>query len=272
MEPPRLADEILAHYRDGRPEDTRLRAGAGLVELRRTQDVLRRWIAPGSGRRILDVGGASGVHATWLAADGHHVEVVDPVPLHVEQAAAAGAAASPAFTASLGDARALAFGDESADVVLLLGPLYHLVDAADRARAWAEATRVVREGGVVAAAGISRFASLHDGLARGYLADAGFRAIVEEDLRSGQHRNQTEDQHWFTTAYFHHPYELAGEAEAAGLAVEALVGVEGLSAWLLRSDVDDPLTLDQHVAAAEAVEAEPTLLGLSPHLLVVCRR
>ena len=79
--------------------------------------------------------------------------------------------------------------DTGYDAVLLLGPLYHLTDRDDRARAFAEAIRVAIPGGVVAAVGISRFASLIDGLKHGVLDDATFRKIVEGDLRDGQHRN-----------------------------------------------------------------------------------
>ena len=89
--------------------------------------------------------------------------MVDLTPLHVERALEL---ASGDFTAALGDARALAAPDGSFDVVLLLGPLYHLLEREDRLCALAEARRVVPTGGLVAAAAISRFASLLDGLMR----------------------------------------------------------------------------------------------------------
>ncbi len=235
MDEPRVAAEIIEHYQQGRPEDDRLRRGAGRVELLRTQELIRRHL-PGAGLRILDVGGASGAHAEWLAADGHQVHVVDPVPLHVEQATELGQRAGAPFTAELGDARRLHQPDESVDVVLLLGPLYHLVERADRLAALAEAGRVVCPGGLVFAAAISRFASLYDGLSRGLLADPGFRQVVDDDLGSGRHRNAAGHPDWFTTAYFHRPDELPAEAAEVGLAPVGLFGIEGVSAWLLRSE------------------------------------
>lgn len=66
----------------------------------------------------------------------------DPVPDHVMKANK-----HRGFTAQIGDARALPVASESADVVLLLGPLYHLTEATDRRQALAEAMRVVRPGG-----------------------------------------------------------------------------------------------------------------------------
>jgi SAM-dependent methyltransferase len=289
MDELRVAAEIIEHYQQGRPEDDRLRRGAGRVELLRTQELIRRHL-PGTGLRILDVGGASGAHAEWLAADGHHVHVVDPVSLHVEQATELGQRPGAPFTAELGDARRLPQADASVDVVLLLGPLYHLVERADRLAALAEGRRVVRPGGLVFAAAISRFASLYDGLSRDLLADPGFRQVVDDDLGSGRHRNPAGHPDWFTTAYFHRPDEVPAEATDAGLAVVGLFGIEGISAWLLRPEpgsgrdgepgrgggsADEELAgeeLARHLEAARLVEQESAVLGVSPHLLLVARR
>ena len=262
-----LPAEVIAHYGLG-SERTRLLSGAGRVERARTEEVLARWL-PRPPARILDVGGGPGTYVPWLAAQGYEVHLVDPVPLHVEQARAAGAR-----SARVGDARRLEEGDGSCDAVLLLGPLYHLTEQGDRVTALAEARRVVREGGIVAVAAISRFASLFDGLFRGALDDAVFSSIVERDLAEGQHRNPTSRPEWFTTAFFHHPDELRAEVSAAGLRLEDLVGLEGAS-WLL-PDVEarwtDEGRRERLLAAARAVEREPSLLGLSAHLLAVARR
>src|SRR5262249_48300987 len=217
-----------------------------------------------------------GRYAVWLTELGYRVHLVDPVPLHVEQAHAAardrlGAALA---SADVGDARALRLPDDSADAVLLLGPLYHLPEYADRLRALAEARRVCRHGGVILAAAISRFASTLDGLRGGHLEDPAFAAIAASDRQEGQHRNPTGDPAYFTTAYFHRPEELAAECEAAGLRHEATLAVEG-PGWLL-PDLDTRLADERRrvvlLAALAAMEAEPTLLGASAHLLAVARR
>jgi ubiquinone/menaquinone biosynthesis C-methylase UbiE len=105
--------------------------------------------------RVLDVGGGPGNYATWLAEDGYEVKLIDATPELVEQARRR-AGEPPAFEAAVGDARDLAEPDESADAVLLLGPLYHLPARDNRMKALAEARRVLRPGGLVAAAAISR--------------------------------------------------------------------------------------------------------------------
>ena len=96
--------------------------------------------------------------------------------------------------------------------MLLLGPLYHLPERADRLAAWREAARVVRPGGVVMAATISRFASLLDGFVKGYVREPQFAQMLETTLATGEHQ-PPEGTPWFTTAYFHHPDELPGEEE-----------------------------------------------------------
>jgi SAM-dependent methyltransferase len=259
-------DVVVQHYQGEREED-RIAAGLNQLELLRTQEVLRRHL-PAAPARILDVGGATGVHARWLRDDGYEVHLVDITPRHVEEARAGG------LPASVGDARHLDQPDASFDAVLLLGPLYHLVEREDRLAALAEARRVVVPGGLVAAAAINRFASLFDGLSRGFLFDPDFQAIVGEDLASGRHANPTNHPHWFTTAFFHHPQELRDEIAAAGLDVLDLVGVEGLAGWLggLGARWDHEADRTVIIDAARVVESEPSLLGLSAHLLAVAVR
>jgi SAM-dependent methyltransferase len=263
------ADAVLRHYGSER-EEQRLTAGLGQLELVRTREVLRRHLPPPPAL-VLDVGGGTGVHASWLAADGYRVHVVDLTPRHVEKVR--GDLSSLDVTADVGDAWDLDLEDSSVDAVLLLGPLYHLTDRLDRLRALRETVRVVAPGGLVAVAAINRFASLLDGLARGFLFDPEFRRIVDQDVADGQHRNPDDRPHWFTTAYFHHPAELGEELVEAGLSVVELVGIEGLAGWLphLADAWETDTGREVILQSARAVESEPTLLGLSAHLLAVTR-
>jgi ubiquinone/menaquinone biosynthesis C-methylase UbiE len=266
-------EEVIRHYRDEFDESQRLRLGLGQLEMVRTREIVRRHL-PQEPLRILDVGGATGVHAAWLADDGHWVHVVDPVAAQVAQVLELPGARAGRVTAEVGDARQLAFEDGSFDAVLMLGPLYHLTQRGDRLTALGEARRIVRPGGPVFVAAISRFASLFDGLARGFLFEPGFQDIVERDLRDGQHRNPAGHPHWFTTSYFHHPDELGEELRASGLRVREVLGVEGLAGWLgqLASRWDDPAAREAILRSARAVEAEACLSGLSAHLLGVAVR
>jgi ubiquinone/menaquinone biosynthesis C-methylase UbiE len=263
-----LDDVIRRHY-ELSAERERLVTGVGRLEFARTKELIERYL-PRPPARVLDVGGGPGLYAAWLAERGYEVDLIDPVPLHVDQAVEL---SGGSFTAAAGDALSLDEPDGSADAVLLLGPLYHLTERSDRITALTEAARVLRSGGVVLVAAISRFASLLDGLVRRFLDDADFAAIVARDLRDGQHRNPYSEGRWFTTAFFHHPDELTDEITAAGLETEGIFGVEGPGGFLLDFDQrwNDPSRREQLMYAARMVEQEPTLLGLSWHLLAVGR-
>lgn len=269
----RDAESIAAYYALGMERD-RLDAGPGALELARTQSLLERYL-PAPPAVVADVGGGPGRYAIWLAERGYRVHLVDPVPLHIEQGRAAASRSGVSLeSAEVGDARALRLPDASADAVLLLGPLYHLPERADRLKALGEARRVCRQGGVVIAAAISRFASTLDGMRGGHLEDLAFAAVAAGDRRDGRHFNPTGHPAYFTTAYFHRPEELAAECAAAGLTHEATLAIEG-AAWLL-ADLDarlgDARRRQVLLDAVAALETEPALLGVSAHLFVVGRR
>ena len=267
------SDDLLKHYRRGF-EAGRLGVGAGPIERERTQAIVSRYVSDASSV-VYDIGGGPGAYAVWLLGLGHSVHLVDPVPVHVEEAKEAMAKTATAeWSATLGDARSLALPDSSADAVLLLGPLYHLTKRAERIAALSEAHRVLRPGGFVFAAAISRFASLLDGLARNLLDDPDFRPIVERDLAEGQHRNPTDHPSYFTTAFFHRPEELRSELQDAGFDVEKVCGLEGPT-WILPDIGErwgDETRRGVWMKLLERVESEPALLGASAHVLAVGSR
>jgi SAM-dependent methyltransferase len=258
-----MDEEIHSYYEVGLERD-RLAQGYSRIEFARTKELLARYLPP-SPARVLDVGGGPGAYAAWLAEEGYDVRLVDAIPLHVQQALEL---ADGRFTAVEGDARALDEPAGSYDAVLLLGPLYHLLERSDRLTALREAVRVLRPGGVLAAAAISRFASLLDGLLRGLLDDAGW-ALVERDLADGRHLPT--DRELFTTAYFHRPEELVDELAEAGFALQGLFGVEG-PGWVRAETLDDEQTRADVIRVARAVEEEPAIIGASAHFLAIGRR
>jgi ubiquinone/menaquinone biosynthesis C-methylase UbiE len=269
-----LPPEMFDHYRQVQ-ESTRLFNGAGELERTRTQDILQRHL-PRPPATVFDIGGAAGAYALWLARAGYTVHLFDPVEHHVQQASAASRDQSeyPLASCSVGDARSIDRPDASADAILFLGPLYHLTDRADRLVALKEAHRLLKPGGRIFAASISRFASLLDGLARNLVSDPIFVGILAQDLQSGQHRNPTDSPEYFTTIFLHHPDELKREMQDAGFDVEKLVGVEG-PAWFMSS-------LPEHWKVPEkrqllldllrTVEQDQYILGASAHPMAIGRK
>jgi ubiquinone/menaquinone biosynthesis C-methylase UbiE len=271
---PPLSDDVQQYYNRGR-EQSRLQGNTGLLEFVRTQEIILRYLAEPP-LRIVDVGGGAGIHALWLAQRGYEVHLIDAMPLHVEQArqAAAQQPDHPLASTEVGDARALDFADGSADVVLLLGPMYHLTERADRMQALREAYRVLRPGGVIFVATISRFASLFDGIMRGFISDSYFNDLVDQDLRDGQHRNPSGLFGYFATAFFHHPDEIHTEVGEAEYSVEAQITVEGLGMALSNIDglFQDEALRERILGFLRTIESEPALRGATGHMITMGRK
>ena len=273
-QPSLVVDPAIRAYYDRAPEESRLELGAFQLEQLRSRELILRH-APEPPAVVLDVGGAAGAYAFWLAERGYEVHLVDAMPRLIEVARDRNEHATRRLASCrVADARLLPEANNVAAMVLLLGPLYHLVQADDRQAALSEAARVLRPGGVLVAAGISRWASALDGLARELLHDQEFARIVERDLLDGHHHNPTDRLDYFTTAYFHRPEDLRREVMDAGFEVEGLYGVEG-PGWILPDFVDrwtDPGRREILVQVARALEAEASVLGCSAHLIVVGRK
>jgi len=269
-----LPIEIIAHY-ESTDEAQRLQKPESEIERLRTQELLQRYLPPPPAV-ILDIGGGAGVYAFWLADRGYQVHLIDGVPLHVSQAEeiANERGGAPLASISLGDARQIDHNSSSVDGVLLLGPLYHLTDRSERIIALREAHRVLRPGGVLMAASINRFASTIEALLEDFITDPQFMPIYEQDLRYGQHRNPTSDPRFFTTAFFHYPQELMDEIKEAGFRFESLLAIEG-PAQLLKNFEQQwlvPAIQERLMRITRLVEAEPTLWGVSGHIMAIGKK
>lgn len=256
---PELDARIQEYYAGVFDEQARLttRSVQGPLEFERTQEIIRAHIPSGS--RVLDVGGGSGVHATALADAGYDVELIEPVPSHVEQARVRGVAAS------IGDARELAYADDAFDAVLLLGPLYHLADEGDRRRALAEARRVVRAGGVVIAAGLSRYVAFGKaflGRPTETALPGGWERLVTAGVPMAGTR--------FPAGHFHTSEELESEMVGSGLREVSVVGIEGPAGLFLEGVADATDEVRQAaLSLARAAESARGIRDFSAHLLGV---
>jgi len=225
------ADEAaLRAYYDRDEERDRLNDGRGQLEFIRTTEILMRRLPPPPAV-VADIGGGPGRYALWLASLGYQVEHRDLMPLHVSRLQA-DAAGLPGIRTAVGDARELDLPDASVDAVLLLGPLYHLTQEAERIGAIREAARILRPGGPLFAVAISRWAFRIDGI-------IGVRI------------------------YRKHPVTLGVIDEAERTGVFPLVYEGGFTSYSHR-----PAILD----GARALERVPELAGFGPHLLATAIR
>jgi SAM-dependent methyltransferase len=264
------ATALQDYYALGR-ERYRLAEACGVVEFERTTEIVLRHLS-GRPAVVADIGGGPGRYALWLARRGYRVEHRDLMPLHVEQLRA-DSADLPRVRTAVGDAREVDLGDASVDAVLLLGPLYHLRRRQDRLRALGEAWRIVRPGGPVFVAAISRWAPRLDGElgARLYERFPVIREVTVAVERTG----------WMPplfpgsfAAYCHRPQQLRTELRSAGFVVVDLVSVEGMAFALhdLDERLADPVGRRVVLDAARAIERVPELLGIGPHLLATAVR
>jgi SAM-dependent methyltransferase len=262
------ADDLHAYYERGEEVD-RLDEPFGQVEFLRTAEVLSEHLPPAPAV-VADVGGGPGRYTLGLAGLGYDVHHRDLVPLHVEQLR--GTDGGGRVDSAVADARALDLPDASVDAVLLLGPLYHLPEPADRLQALAEARRVGRPGAVVVAAAISRWAPRLHGMLTQQLYREHPQVLDMVDRLEADGVLPPLHPSAFT-GYTHRPDQLRDEVAAAGLVVEDLVGVEGMAFAIgdLAERLADPADREVVLEAARAVQRVPELLGLSPHLLAVAR-
>lgn len=254
-----VTSEIVNFYENRYEESSRLeRRPQTRLERIRTLELLRA-VLPSAPARVLDVGGGPGAYARELINDGHQVRLVDIVPSHVAQARDG----EPPIDAVLGDARELPEPDASHDAALLLGPLYHLHERADRVRAIREAIRVTRPGGPVVIAAISRFAGPIDFVSTGRFDE---RTAGEARRLIGDGVN--DPSIGFTQAYFHRVAELRDECAEAGLSGVVIHGVEG-PAWPAAEVAQSGPIVDAALELARIYSAEPDLVATSAHLLAI---
>ena len=267
-------DDMLSYY-ERYDEAKRLTRGTGTLEVARMQGLILRFL-PTPPAVILDVGGGPGQYSCWLAKKGYEVHLVDPVAKHVRQARKASDSqpSHPLASVTQGDARSLIHDECVAEVVLMMGPLYHLTERDQRLAVLREARRVLKPGGMLFAKAINRFASLLDGLSNGFIDDPAFLPILQSDLERGQHRGHHGSPDYFTTAFFHRPEELETEILEAGFQKKGLFAVQGPGELVadLEGRMSDPNKREQLLELIRSVEQEKTLLGMSAHFVVVATK
>ncbi len=253
----RIDAAIQTYYEDLFDEDTRLttRSAQGRLEFERTQEIVRA--ATPAPARLLDVGGATGIHAAALARDGYEVTLIDPVPGQVATARKYGT-----FEALVGDARTLDLTDGSFDAVLMAGPLYHLAARRDRVRALSEGRRVCRADGFVHAAAIPRMSAIAVAVLDWDVLNPAPEAVMDL-IRHGDPAAGR-----FPAGHFHTAEELHEELTDAGLRNVTVVGLEGPAGMALET-VDDVSQEDFSAAKRLAFmfQSSPQIRDYSCHLL-----
>ena len=268
-------DEIYEFYNNG-AEIGRLERGLGKVEFYRTKEILLNYIE--GKKTIYDIGGGIGMYAAWLAKMGHDVHLVELAENAVAYAKE-NMMKDCHFEAEAGDAKSLNLPSETADVVLLMGPLYHLCEKEDRLLALRESFRVLKEGGLLVAAGISKYSSATWALSvygekNDFIDDPVFFDMLKGEIMTGCHNRPKEYPRLIAKSYFTTASEMRGEISEAGFEVLKTHAVEGC-VWLtphLDEKWADEACRNNLMNLVRMTESDEEMMGISPHFLVVARK
>ena len=138
---------ILSQYYASFDEDNRLCSRHGYVEYATTMRYIQKYLRPGM--RILEIGAATGRYSHALAREGYRVDAVELVEHNIE-IFKANTRPGENITITQGNAKDLsAFADDTYDITLLLGPMYHLFTEEEKLQALSEAIRVTKKGGII---------------------------------------------------------------------------------------------------------------------------
>lgn len=269
-------DEVLKFYNSG-AEEGRLERGLGKVELYRTKEILKRYIKS-TNNVIYDVGGGIGVYSSWLADMNNKVHLLELSPWAAEYARN-NQNKSNEFIAEVCDARAIDRMEESADIVMLMGPLYHLQSKEDRIQVLNEARRVLKKGGLLFSVGISKFSSTTWALStygkdNNFLDEDIYMKMIKEELSTGIHNRPKEYPYFISQSYFHTPMQLEKEIESVGFETINKYAIEG-SIWItpcLDQKWEDKKSRERLLEVLRCTESEDSIMGLSPHFMIVSQK
>ena len=259
-------NQVESHY------DDNAEAEWGRLDRHRTEFAVTCRVllehSPPPPARVIDIGGGPGRYAIELSKLGYDVDLVDIssscLSLAQEKAREIGVSINSVSQATAIDLAE--FRSNFYDVAILFGPLYHLLTEAERNKAVSEAMRVLKPGGVIFAAFISRFAPFRH-CAR---FDPGWVVKQPEYALSIFEGGVHDKESGFLNAYFAHPGEIEPLMEAHGAVTNLVVGCEG--AVSMHEDEVNELTGEDWniwVDLNYRIGTDPSALGASEHLLYV---
>jgi len=246
------------------------------VTMRAVTDALATHLPAPRPLRVLDAGGGPGRYSLALAEAGHEVTLLDLSPANVEHAREVSRGRLAGY--HCGSATDLAaFADETFHAVLLLGPLYHLLEETERLRAVSEALRVLVPGGLLFAAFINVFAPIRDSAKYSPTEAPLFHPTPDALLAwMADGRWRAGPASPFTDAWFVHPAAVAPFMEKAGegaLETLSLLAAEGVVSFIEEklNELEGPVW-DYWVEVNYRLAGDPSILGAAEHLLYVGRR
>lgn len=256
--------EIVSSFYDEIDEDSRLnKSRHGQLEYATTMEYIHRYVKKGA--KVLEIGAGTGRYSITLAKEGYKVTAVELVESNLEVLKKNSSGVKDVVSYQ-GDALNLGrFEEEQFDVTLLFGPMYHLYDKEDVHKAIEEAVRVTKKDGIILVAFLSVYAIMNDNYLNGTLA-----AGIEENF-DGDYKVRHFEEQLFTgydIVEFEQLFESHKVKYMTTVAVDSILELAEGRADFKMSDEEFELFVKYHLATCEKRE----LLGLSSHLLYICRR
>lgn len=272
---------VLAGYNAGIERD-RLRTGIGLIEFERTKEILLEKM-PSPPAVIYDIGGAYGEYSWWLASLGYEVHLFDLSVTNIAMSAEL-AAEYPYVklaSATVSDARSIPRLDKSADVILLMGPLYSITEHDERILAIKESCRLLKDGGTLFSAALTPYSVLIPRLSRYHddtrasgreLDNPAVLSMIERALEDGRYINpEKKIASGLGSTHLHTAKALREELSLGGFDTATVHGVMG-GAWLA-PNLDVLLANEETKAVlmktVRMLDTHEEIIGLSGHLLAV---
>lgn len=234
-------------------------------------DITKRYMDEyiiGENLKIFDIGGGPGRYSIYLAEKGHRVSLLDLSKRNIEVAKEKSVEKGISLEAYIhGNALELNEYEGMYDVILLMGPLYHLVRESDRRTAIEGALKLLKPNGIIIASFISNYAPIQD-----YLKGLHPIESVDELLNYLKDGENQEDK-GFTTAYFIDYKEAKNLMESFGLTEIVFAGVENI---LCSKELDvNMLEEDEYKKWLEIcyqLSQDENLMGTSEHFLYIGRK
>ena len=170
--------KALTDFYSNYDEEGRLLSKHGQVEFLTTMRYIEKYLCPGM--RVLEIGAATGRYSHTLAQKGYRVDAVELIQHNID---IFNSLTQPEENISIRQGNAMDlnfFQDETYDMTLLLGPMYHLFTVEEQLKALSEATRVTKKGGIVMAAYCGNDATMVQYcFGRGMLREKRYQELID---------------------------------------------------------------------------------------------
>lgn len=250
---------IEKHY-NKHPEDKRLLRRHGMVEFETTLHHLHRFLQPD--QKILDIGAGTGRYTSALMAEGYQVKAVELVRRNIEVFLKR----EPSADVVQGDARNMPFlPTDTADITLLLGPLYHLIGEEEKLKALNEAKRVTRPGGLIFVAYLmNEYSILSYCFDEERINDLLAKGVVDKDFHIQSQPDELYD--------YVRLEDINRLNEQAGLERVTIFSPDGAADYMrTRLNQMSEETFARFIEYQKCISERPDLIGAGSHVVDVLR-